>query len=145
MKVDIQTAYLAAGLLYVVCPLTVWMVLRGHRSLSVRLWCAGGILAGVGAFLVGLRGSISPDLSYVAANALLFLGILLRQASLSRELGRRLLPALYVCGWAAFMAAYVVVLQCTEGDRWRLLLVFAANGVVTAMNAQRARQLAQAR
>ncbi|NTV09440.1 MAG: GHKL domain-containing protein, partial [Zoogloea sp.] len=46
---------------------------------------------------------------------------------------------------AAMKAAYVVVLQCTEGDRWRLLLVFAANGVVTAMNAQRARQLAQAR
>ena len=54
---DIRTALLMVGLLYLILPTITWVVLAGQRSRQVALWCGGGLLAGGGMVLSGLQGS----------------------------------------------------------------------------------------
>ena len=55
MLIDVRTTYLLVGLLYIVLPLTVFVLLKEYRRSSVTLWCAGGLIAGSGMVFFGLR------------------------------------------------------------------------------------------
>ncbi len=76
MALDIRTAFVMIGLLYLTLPTVAWIVLAPQRSRAVNRWCGGGLLSGSGFVLVGLRGNV-PDLaSHECANLLLLTGTL---------------------------------------------------------------------
>jgi signal transduction histidine kinase len=85
---DYRTLLLVLGGLYLLLPLIVWLVLRMPRRGSALLWCAGGMLGGVGFLLMGTRGVIPDALSYLLGHPLLLLAALLTIQSLRLDLGR---------------------------------------------------------
>ena len=88
LELDDRTALLIAALLYIVLPVNAWTALAGQRSQEVRLWCGGGLLAGIGILLLCLRGSLPELIAYQLSNLLLVLSFLLRIQSLRLDLGR---------------------------------------------------------
>jgi hypothetical protein len=53
---DVPTALRLAGLLYLLVPVTVYLVLRrSHDCRSLMAWCGGASLYGLGYLLIGLR------------------------------------------------------------------------------------------
>lgn len=87
MGLDIRTAFLIVGLLYLLLPTVAWLVLAGQRTQQVALWCGGGLLVGVAAILVGLRGSIPEWTSVSLAAAMFRVSLLIRIQSLRLDLG----------------------------------------------------------
>ncbi|WP_439113165.1 sensor histidine kinase [Hydrogenophaga sp.] len=79
---DARTLMLIAGAMYVLLPLGVWFVLGFPWKRSPILWCAGSMFGGVGIVLMGLRGRVGDELSYVLGQPLILLGILLVTQSL---------------------------------------------------------------
>ena len=49
---DPATAYLAAGLLYLVMPLAAWVVMGNSRTLAAGVWCGGSFGLGLGSLLL---------------------------------------------------------------------------------------------
>lgn len=85
---DIPTAYLIAGLLYLVMPAAAWVFLAGQRSSAANWWCLGGGVFGVGILLVGMREHVPAWVSYAVANGGLYLGNLMHVHALRTELSR---------------------------------------------------------
>lgn len=85
---DNRTLLLIAGSLYVLLPLSTWLVLRWPRRAAPLVWAAGGMLGGTGLLLMGLRGEVPDLLSYVVGHPLLALGAALVAQSLRMDLGR---------------------------------------------------------
>jgi PAS domain S-box-containing protein len=108
---DIQTAYLIVGMLYLIMPVTAWIILAGQHSRAVALWCGGGLMFGIGLLLIGLRDQAPPWLSYSLANLLIFLSNLWRLQALRIELATPWRKT-----WLAVGAA-VVYLLVFEGIR----------------------------
>lgn len=84
----LPTAYLMAGILYMVMPVAVWAVLRKQHLLSSSLWSLGGMAFGLCMILYGLRGLLPDYLTYGLASSLLILGPLIRIEALRHELGQ---------------------------------------------------------
>lgn len=94
---DIQTAYLIVGLLYMILPVTAWIILAGQHSRAVAFWCGGGLIYGFGLLLIGLREHAWDWISFPLANAFILLGSLGRIQALRLELAvawRRIWPGL---------------------------------------------------
>lgn len=84
----IPTAFLLAGVVILVMPIFTWWSLSKSPSLKLGLWCASGILIGVGTILFGLRLHVPAWVSYPGANFLLVLGCLVRIQALRHEIGK---------------------------------------------------------
>jgi C4-dicarboxylate-specific signal transduction histidine kinase len=95
------------GLLYMPMPLMAWSVLAASRTLSVRHWCVGGALFGIGVLLVGLRIYLPEWLSFTVANACVMWGNLLRIQALKLEL-KRPWPTYR---WVLWLAVYMVIYE----------------------------------
>ena len=78
----IPTVFLVLGFLYLILPMTAWIVLSEQRSNAARLWCSGGEIFGVGLLLVGLRVHLPVWVSYPLANGLMWTGILMQVMAL---------------------------------------------------------------
>lgn len=63
-----STAYLILALIFLVMPIATWLTLATLRSSSVRIWCLGNLLFGLGIFSIGLRSELSDWISYPLAN-----------------------------------------------------------------------------
>jgi len=85
---DNRTLLLIAGSLYVLLPLSAWLVLRWPRQAAPMVWAAGGVVGGVGLLLIGLRGQIPDLLSYALGHPLLALGAALVAQSLRMDMER---------------------------------------------------------
>jgi signal transduction histidine kinase len=84
------TALRLAGLLYLLVPLTVYLVLRRrHDCQSLIAWCSGAGLYGLGYLLIGLRDSMPDWASIHLANLMLLASFSLRAASLRSEGGHQ--------------------------------------------------------
>jgi signal transduction histidine kinase len=84
--VDLSTAYLIVGFLYLFLPTFAWVVLRELRTLQVNLWCGGGLLLGSGLVLISFR-DILPLKEFIVVSAGLFMvSALLRVQSLCLDL-----------------------------------------------------------
>jgi len=105
--VHLPTAYLIAGVLYLIMPLTVWQVLRKQGVASNTLWCLGGMTFGLSLILLGLRDQLPQALTYTTAIWLLLLGPLLRSAALRIELNRPVRLVWVLLGSVIFIAVYV--------------------------------------
>jgi len=68
---DLPTAYLLLGLLYVLMPSVTWIMLSGQRALPVALWCGGGLLIAAPATL-GVFTAKLPQWATVELAPLLF-------------------------------------------------------------------------
>ena len=79
---DARTLLLIAGVMYLLVPLSVWFVLGFPRQRSHALWFVGNMLGGLGIVLLGLRGKVGDELSYLLGQPLIMLGILLATQSL---------------------------------------------------------------
>lgn len=84
----LPTAYLMAGILYLVMPIAVWAVLRKQHLLSSSLWSLGGMAFGLCMIFYGLRDIAPEPLTFVVASSLLILGPLMRIEAIRHELGQ---------------------------------------------------------
>jgi C4-dicarboxylate-specific signal transduction histidine kinase len=82
----IPTVYLILGILYLILPLTVWVLLFNQPSRALTLWCSGGLLFGVALALVGLRSHLPAWLTYTVANGLMWSAALTQALALRRAL-----------------------------------------------------------
>jgi signal transduction histidine kinase len=101
----LPTAYFIAGILYLIMPISVWLMLRRRQGLSNTLWCLGGLAFGLSLILLGMRGKWPDALTYEVAIWLLVLGPLLRVGALRLELQR---PD-WVTGLLALSLVYIAV------------------------------------
>jgi signal transduction histidine kinase len=84
---DIPTAYVIAGLLYLIMPAVAWIFLLGQRSSAANWWCLGGEIFGVGILLVGMREHVPAWVTYAVATGSLYFGNLIHVYALRTELG----------------------------------------------------------
>jgi len=101
----LPTAYLIAGILYMIMPVSVWLILRKRHGPSNTLWCLGGLAFGLSLILLGMRGQLPEALTYILAIWLLVLGPLLRVGALRHELQR----PVWVTGLLALSLVYIAV------------------------------------
>jgi signal transduction histidine kinase len=88
LALDIHTAYLIVGFLYLLLPSFAWMVLREQRTLQVNLWCGGGFLLGSGLVLISFRDILSLRVFIVVSAVLVTVSVLLRIQSLCLDLDK---------------------------------------------------------
>lgn len=88
IALDHTTAIWAVALLYLVLPVNTWVAMSSKRSTSITLWCASGLMGGVGLILIAGRNNFPNLLAYNLANSLFIGSFLLRMHVLCRELGR---------------------------------------------------------
>jgi signal transduction histidine kinase len=67
MQIDVRSAYLFAGLLFVILSLGTWLSTTGLRNTAVRLWCGGSTLYGLGFVLISLRGVLPEFFTFYLA------------------------------------------------------------------------------
>ena len=112
----IPTVYLVLGTLYLILPLTVWILLSKQSSRALHLWCSGGLLCGVALTLIGLRSHVSAWISYPLANGLLWTGILIQAMALRRALNLGI----------SIKSAVVLMLVCVAGFEFFRLVMQSA-------------------
>ena len=110
MLLDVRTAYLLLGMLYIILPLTVFLLLKNHRQLSVQLCCAGGFAVGLGAIFLALRpvleGVAHGFVTYTLGNALMVIGYTTRLQSLRIDIRKPLSNVWLIVSVLLFVLAY---------------------------------------
>jgi signal transduction histidine kinase len=105
---DPATAYLAAGLLYLVMPLAAWVVMGNSRTLAAGVWCGGSFGLGLGSLLLSFRTPDMPGwIAFGVMNAFFYGGNLMHVVGLRMELGQR-------SAWRLALLAGVVMLGVQE-------------------------------
>lgn len=130
MHFDLITATFVVGLMFFLFPVSVYVFLKEHRNLAVRLWCLGGILAGIGFMIIALRAelaNIPTSITYTLPNALFFSGTLLRLQSLKIDCKQPIKNRYLLLGTLLFILAYELVWRTLGIDQARnyLLPTFA--------------------
>ena len=114
MVYHIPTVFLIIGLLYIVLPIVIWLVLAKQDHRTVRWWCIGGGILGLGMVLLGLRSSLPAWVSYPIANTLAWTGLTLQAWALRRVLDKSWNPvwvALSIIAWLCVFEYFRLVLQ----------------------------------
>lgn len=93
---DPATAYLVAGILYLVMPLAAWLFMGSGRTWAANLWCLGSLLLGVGSLMLALRADWPLWLKFGVTNGLFGVGNLLHVCALQKELQQK--TTWLVCG-----------------------------------------------
>lgn len=86
----IPTVYVIAGFLYILVSIAAWLMLRNQGAFAPTIWCVGGGAIGVGIALLGMRGLVTPWLTFLISNSALVIGNLLHIYSLRKEIKRPL-------------------------------------------------------
>lgn len=116
LKFDVRTAYLIAGILFLILPLIVWHALPGRQSAQVRHWCGGSLCVGLGIVLTGLRGLISAHLSFPVAPLLMMMGGLAMIQSLRLDLHQPWKMGHWMLGAILVVAVMAVLKQAFPTD-----------------------------
>lgn len=103
---DIPTAYVVVGMLFLLGPASGWLVLSPGQSRTIVMWSLGGLLFGVGMLLIGARAHIPSFLSYPLAVGLSTLGLCMKADALSRELGKPWRMTFYAIGTLVHAAVF---------------------------------------
>lgn len=99
--IDLPTAYLVVGALFLLLPASGWLVLSPLPSRVVVLWCGGGLVFGLGLMLIGGRPTLPDWLGYPVASGLTILGLCMKADALALQQGRR---------WSVLWLSVVVLL-----------------------------------
>ncbi len=140
---DPSTAFTITGLLYLLMPLVVWVTLARQRSPKVVLWCTGGFLFGLGAILIGLRGSIPTLVSIPIANILLFSASMLSIQALRLELAAPWRTAWIVTAVVVYAGVFVLIQEWLENEALRVELGLLSNGLLIIYLSTLARRIAK--
>lgn len=109
---DIRTTFLLVGLLYVLFPITVYLLLKKSRQVAVKLWCAGGIAVGLGMIFAGIRplleGHVSGFFIYTLGNTLMVAGYTMRVQSLRIDIEKPIPNHLWIGSIFVFTALFEV-------------------------------------
>lgn len=127
---DSQTTLLLATLLFLILPLMQWLILPRNISRASDVWCLGGLMAGVGIVLQGLRSQVPMVVSFHLANTLIMGCFVCGAQSLRMNLGQ----GWSVLGWWARMALALLfysVLYEWASDAWRGVLYRFALGCLS--------------
>lgn len=113
MLIDIKTAFILVGLLYIVLPTVIFYLLKDYTHAPVRLWCFGGLLVGNSMILLAIRAQYESYLpcfvAFTASNALMVLGYLFRIQSLRIELKKPLSPSHIVWILLSFILIFEIL------------------------------------
>ncbi len=138
------TAFMIAGLLYLLMPVAVWMLLRSRNNLGLTVWCSGSEIFGVSLILLSLRDVVPEVVSFPLANFLLFFGSLLRLESLRMALGRPLGLVRVVFSALAMVCVYELLrrfsLQPKLHFLWSIALLIGLFGCLSWTSSQIARR-----
>jgi signal transduction histidine kinase len=128
---DVPTALRLAGLLYLLVPVTVYLVLRrSHDCRSLMAWCGGASLYGLGYLLIGLRTSIPDWVSIHVANLMVIASFALRISSLRSECAK---PAGWRAGTLLVVLCFLIfVLADWQSDGLRVYLAMLMQTVGSA-------------
>lgn len=122
-----QTTLLLATLLFLVLPVMKWLILPRQGRWAADMWCLGGLMAGVGIVLLGLRPKVPMWVSFHLANTLIIGCFVCSAQSLRMSLGE----AWTVVGWTGRMLLallfYSALYEWTS-DAWRGVLYRFALG-----------------
>lgn len=140
---DLPTAFVILGVIYVLMPLLVWVTLIRKRSLQVPLWCGGGVLLGIGAILIGLRGQIPPFVSITIANMAVFLGGMMRIQSLRIRLESSLRITWFVVAFLALAGVFVFIQEWRHNESLRVQFALLVDGLIFIYLSMQARRVSQ--
>ena len=143
IRFDTSTAFQITGLLYLLMPLVVWVTLAEQRSRKVALWCAGGLLFGIGTILIGLREHILLWLSVTLGNILVFVSLMLRIHSLRLDLGVPWRPAWMAAAALAYVGVHEILQDWLRNDAWRVQFGVLLGGALILYLATLARRIAK--
>lgn len=118
MLLDIPTAYLIVGVLFLLAPASGWLVLGAGPARTVALWCGGGLIFGAGLVLIGGRAVLPVWLSYPTASALTFLGLSMKASALSVQLNKHW-PLHWLVPLALLHGAVFEMLRLADLQAWR--------------------------
>lgn len=102
MIYHVPTAYLLAGVVFLVIPILTWITLRPERSRAVSWWVGGSLLLSLGLLALGLRQAHPDLLPFNTSFALLVAGKVMHLCALDIEQGQR--PRVRLWGPAALAA-----------------------------------------
>jgi len=109
-SIDVRTAYIILGMLYLALPTAAFIVLAGRRGRTQLVWCGGGLAIGIAIILLALRAIISDEVSILGGNFFIFIGSTLLIQALRIDLGRALttaqLAALALVPFVVLVVAY---------------------------------------
>ncbi|WP_396442354.1 sensor histidine kinase [Limnohabitans sp.] len=127
----LPTAYFIAGILYLIMPISVWLMLRKRQELSNTLWCLGGLAFGLSLILLGMRGKWPDALTYGVAIWLLVLEPLLRVGAVRHILKR----PVWVTGLLALSLVHIAVYAVLHLilDNASLRFVWSSLGAAAAL------------
>ena len=147
MLLDIRTVFLLLGLLYIVLPMTVYFLLKENRRGTVKLWCAGGLMAGLGMIFLGLRPLLEAHTSgffvYTVGNALMVAGYTMRFQSLRLDIQKPIPNHLWISSIFVFIALFEVARTDIGSTAARMVTAYFWIGIVTFLLANAARQYEQ--
>lgn len=129
-----QTTLILAAFLFLAMPILVGLLLQPSAKSSVAWWCAGGLLAGSGLVLMGLRPWLPPWVSYQLANICLLGSFVLWSQSLRSQMGRPW-PWMLVALWLGLCAVFYSVLLAYFSPAIRGLGVRLALGALALYTA----------
>lgn len=116
MLMDTKTGFVVLGFLYIILPLTVYLLLKDYKKASVKLWAFGGVLVGFGLGLVGIRPlyqALMPAwFTYTFVNGLTLFGYTMRIQSLRYDMGK---PVSYLV-WFLFVFAFVLEMELSQSS-----------------------------
>lgn len=115
---DVPTAYLIVGVLFLLAPASGWLVLGSGSFRAVALWCGGGLVFGMGMVLLGGRPVLPAWLSYPTAAGLIVLGLGMKASGLAEQLGQRW-PLYGIVLTALVHAAVFEALRAADLSAWR--------------------------
>lgn len=110
MLIDVRTAYFILGLLYIILPLTVLLLLKDHKTIPVKFWCFGGLMAGLGMLTLGLRpfleGKVHGLITYTLPNAMMVIGYSMRAHSLQLDIQKPIQKEWFIASIALFLVFF---------------------------------------
>jgi signal transduction histidine kinase len=126
MNLDTQTTIFMICFVYLMLHGAIWLALLEYRSFQVHLWCASGIISGVGVVLLSMRGNIPEFVFMYVAQFFMLVGNLGRMVALRMYLNPpSLLPVLIKYGVANtlyfFLFSYLIY---AHQDDWAALILF---------------------
>lgn len=127
MLIDVRTAYVVVGVLYLILPMTVWVLLKDYKQKSVTLWCAGGMLVGLGTAVLGLRPLLVQHLpgfiTYTVFNAIVLVGYLSRVQSLRLDL-KKPVPFKWLVMWVVLFVSIYEPARIGASDGFRIAIAY---------------------
>lgn len=139
---DIPTAFLLGGFLFILMPVSAWMILKEQGTSAPTYWCVGGVAIGIGSFLLGFRGHVPDWMSYMLGNNMLFAGYLLQIHALRKDLQR---PFAWTHAGMIFMVlalGYWVFWAEYQNAYWRFIWALTSNTLFLAWTAWLAAEVA---